>query len=243
MLQPPKKVLLIITKSDIGGAQTHIDSLIKNLSDKYQFVLCTGLVDQSQLKVDGLTGQPHIIPELNNKLFFPAFSKIYQLIKSEQPDLIHTHSAVASFVGRIAGRLAGIKTLYTVHGWHFVPNTVWKRRIFGWLLELFARPLSFGWIVVSAYDLKLGISCHVLNKHRAWVVPNGVERVNSSTNKMPKDGLELVFVGRATFQKNCLEAIEILENCDHRIRLTMYVTSGDHLSALNQRIKNSPGRT
>lgn len=237
-LADQKKILILVTNTEIGGAQNHIYLLSQGLQGRYRFSIYTG---QDGAHLVGLTGnEVSIIPALTRKSFFPALFAIYRLIKSEKPDLIHTHSAVASFVGRIAGRLAGVKTLYTIHGWHFVPNSVWKRRVFGWLLELIVRPFTSAWIAVSEYDLELGVRKGVINQKRAWVVPNGVEDIPVvRTKPLNENGLDLVFVGRASYQKNCLEAIEILKHSPKMVTLTMYVTSGDHLHSLIQAIEDS----
>jgi len=235
-----KKILYIITKAEIGGAQNHIDLLISNLPESYLFVLCCG---SGGPLIENLVGvDVYIIPELNRKSFFPALFALLKLIRSQQPDLIHTHSAIASFIGRIAGRVARVKTLYTVHGWHFVPNSVLQRRVFGWLLELIARPFTDAWITVSQYDKELGVSSRLIDPARTWVIPNGVEDIHQVHAAKQDDRFDLAFVGRASYQKNCLEAVEVLELSDERAYLTMYVTSGDHLDALQQCIHASSAR-
>lgn len=49
-----------------------------------------------------------------------ALYKLYSSLKKEQYLLIHVHTPVASVIGRIAAKLAGIKhVIYTAHGFHF----------------------------------------------------------------------------------------------------------------------------
>ncbi len=233
------KILSFATKAEIGGAQKHICILEEILHERYDIKLYTGVGEPLLEQMNSCSAKHKFVPELNSKTFFPAILAVYKIIKSEKPDLIHTHSAIASFVGRIAGRLAGVKTLYTVHGWHFVPTTVWQRRIFGWLLELIARPFTTAWITVSEYDLELGVKKGVIDRKRAYVVPNGVDELEVVKQQPKAEGLKLVFVGRASFQKNCFEAIEIIKLSPSNVSLTMYVTSGDHLPALNKLIVDS----
>lgn len=234
-----RKLLFVVTNADIGGAQNHINSLIRHMSDSYELVLLAGSDGRLLDEVRDLGVVVRIIPKLQSKLFIPALMSLRREIKSEQPDIIHTHSAIASFVGRIAGRLAGVKTLYTVHGWHFVPNSVWKRRVFGWLLELFARPFTSAWITVSNYDARLGIASGVVDRRRVWSIPNGVSDEPLAFSQDANNGLKLVFIGRASYQKNCLEAIDILTLCRCDVTLDMYVTSGDHLDELRYKIDSS----
>jgi len=233
------KILFVITRADIGGAQNHIELLIKHIPDTYDFVLCSGsdgpLIDV--LNAKGV--KTHIIPNLDSKTFFPAFFAIKKIINKEKPDLIHTHSAIASFIGRIAGWVSGVKTLYTVHGWHFVPNTSLAWRVLGWLLEIIARPCTDAWITVSRFDKELGVSSGVVNRQKTWIVPNGVEDLPLNPKSESEGILKMVFVARASHEKNCIEAIEVLECSDSNVHLTMYVTTDDQLPSLQEKVDSS----
>ncbi|MFO7914959.1 MAG: glycosyltransferase family 4 protein [Candidatus Krumholzibacteriales bacterium] len=49
-----------------------------------------------------------------------SFFRLYSYLKSENFDVVHTHTPVASLIGRLAARLAGIGTVvYTAHGFYF----------------------------------------------------------------------------------------------------------------------------
>ena len=64
---------------------------------------------------------PIIIPELGRELH-PVWDlvtlwKAYRLIRRIKPDVITTHTAKAGFIGRLAGRLAGVPVIvHTFHG-------------------------------------------------------------------------------------------------------------------------------
>lgn len=46
--------------------------------------------------------------------------RLWRLLKERKYELIHTHGPTASFIGRIIGKLAGVKAIiYTAHGFHF----------------------------------------------------------------------------------------------------------------------------
>ena len=108
----------------------------------FHFVLCVGTTGKLVQTFDSLNLKTYKLPSLNKKYFFSSALSVAKILIQEQPDLVHTHSAVASFVGRITAKLLRKKTLYTVHGWHFVPNSVPQRRLLGPILEMIARPLS-----------------------------------------------------------------------------------------------------
>lgn len=49
-----------------------------------------------------------------------SFFRLYSYLKSENFDIVHAHTPVASIIGRLAARLAGIETVvYTAHGFYF----------------------------------------------------------------------------------------------------------------------------
>jgi len=233
-----KKILIIVTRAELGGAQNHIASLVNNLDKELDFVLCTGTEGQLIETFDSLNLKSYVLPSLDKKRFFSSAVSIAKILIQEQPDLVHTHSAVASFVGRITAKLLRKKTLYTVHGWHFVPNSVTKRRLLGPILELIAKPFTDYWITVSRYDKKIGLKKNVIVKNRCSVVENGVADHIPITHKPQINKLNVAFIGRATYQKNCLAAIHIIQQCHPQIHLSIFSANGDHLPELHSVIND-----
>lgn len=250
-MQPQKKILILVTRAELGGAQNHIVSLIKGLNQHYHFILGTGTKGQLNADLDSLGITTYIIPSLDKKQFFRSAIGLANIIIKEQPALVHTHSAVASFIGRIVSKLLRKKTLYTVHGWHFVPNAVPLRRFIGPILELIARPFTDYWITVSQYDKTLGAEKRALVVDKCTVIENGVidtsinNDINSGMNSnselkakrvLTSNSLKVAFIGRATYQKNCLAALNIIDRCDPRVSLTFFSANGDHLPSLRSAI-------
>ena len=62
-----------------------------------------------------------IVPELGRSLNplrdLVTIWKVYRLIRQLKPDVVHTHTAKAGFVGRVAAWLAGVPVIvHTFHG-------------------------------------------------------------------------------------------------------------------------------
>ncbi|MBI3599218.1 MAG: glycosyltransferase [Nitrospinae bacterium] len=111
------KVLRIIARLNIGGPAVHAILLTKWLnSDKFDSLLVTGVIGQNEGDMMYLAETNNIkhiiIKELGREVSWrddiAAFYKILRLIIREKPDIIHTHTAKAGTLGRIAGIIYNI---------------------------------------------------------------------------------------------------------------------------------------
>jgi glycosyltransferase involved in cell wall biosynthesis/O-antigen ligase len=87
-----------------------------------------------------------------------ALWQLVRLIGNRGYRIVHVHTPVASFVGRLAGRLADprVRTIYTAHGFHFFKGAPWHY----WALYYTAERIAARWtdclIVMNGEDLSLG---------------------------------------------------------------------------------------
>ena len=105
------KILRIIARLNIGGPAIHTILLTDGL-DKSRFdsLLVCGNVSKDEADMSYYAAEknvkPYFISELKRELNLfndiVAFKKIFNLIKTEQPDIIHTHTAKAGTLGRLA---------------------------------------------------------------------------------------------------------------------------------------------
>jgi len=116
------KILRIIARLNIGGPARNAVILTEGFPDT---VLVCGEVAGSEGDMMYLARQklikPIIVEELGRELSWKddwkAFWKIYKIIQREKPDIIHTHTAKAGALGRMAGILYGKAVLiHTFHG-------------------------------------------------------------------------------------------------------------------------------
>ena len=116
----------IITRLNIGGPAIHVTLLDEGLEkDRVQSVLVTGRIGKEEgdmsylLSANGRT--PFIIPELKREIH-PLMDavclwKLFQVIRRERPDIVHTHMAKAGALGRLAATLAKVPIrVHTFHG-------------------------------------------------------------------------------------------------------------------------------
>jgi len=128
------KILRIIARLNIGGPAVHAILLTKWLNnDKFDSLLVTGVIGQNEGNMMYLAEtnnvRPIIIKELGREISWEddiiAFYKILRLIIREKPDIIHTHTAKAGTLGRVAGIIYNIiqalrisNKAYLVHTFH-----------------------------------------------------------------------------------------------------------------------------
>jgi glycosyltransferase involved in cell wall biosynthesis len=105
------KILRIIARLNVGGPARHVIWLTEGLqSAGYETLLAAGVVppgedDMSYLATAaGVT--PFIIPEMSREISLKDLLttwKLFRLMVRERPELVHTHTAKAGTVGRVAG--------------------------------------------------------------------------------------------------------------------------------------------
>jgi glycosyltransferase involved in cell wall biosynthesis len=65
----------------------------------------------------------YVVPHLQREIWpiadARALWEIHKLIRRLQPDLIHAHTFKAGFLGRLAGRVLGVPSIFTIHTWLF----------------------------------------------------------------------------------------------------------------------------
>ncbi len=147
------KVLHLITRMILGGAQENTLATVKILSEKseYEVTLATGppigpegsLMEEAERTKAEIVLISELRREINPLLDAISFIKLYILILRGKYDIVHTHSSKAGILGRIAAKLAGTKrVIHTIHGLPFHPyQNRFLNFIYVWL-EKFAALFS-----------------------------------------------------------------------------------------------------
>src|SRR5579872_440846 len=188
-----KRVMYIITRAEHGGAQSHVLDLVRGFRNEFEVSVAVGeegfLTDACRAESVRVHLVPHLEREIRPWSDFRAFFEILHLIRREQPDLIHAHTWKAGFIGRMAGRLCRIPSIYTVHMWHFGPELPSSWRIFGPGLERAASRWSERTITVSQSGSEVGRRYRIIDPARMVAIHNGIEdspeRVHPGGNSVP----------------------------------------------------------
>lgn len=130
MEQKVIKIVRIIARLNVGGPARHVVWLNQALqNDEFKSVLLTGTVPEGEEDMSYFAAQhgvqPQFIPEMSRELSLKdivSLWKVWREIWRVKPDIIHTHTAKAGTVGRVAGffyRWLGwrqVKIIHTYHG-------------------------------------------------------------------------------------------------------------------------------
>jgi len=125
------KILRIIARLNIGGPAIHTALLTQGLDpDRFQSVLVAGKVSAKEGDMSYLADRygikPIIISDLQREISIVndvmCFFRILRIINQEKPDIVHTHTAKAGTIGRIAAFIHNliyggkIRVVHTFHG-------------------------------------------------------------------------------------------------------------------------------
>jgi glycosyltransferase involved in cell wall biosynthesis len=119
-------VLRLFSRLNIGGPSVHVVLLSAGLSERaYETRLVVGqespvegnLLDFARergVRCEAVAGLGREIRPLSD---FRALFGLYRLIRAFRPAIVHTHTAKAGLLGRVAARLAGVPVVvHTYHG-------------------------------------------------------------------------------------------------------------------------------
>jgi len=155
------------------------------------------------------------IPFSRNPLSFQnlrTFFMILHLMKKRKYIMAHMHTPVASFLGRIAAKIAGIPHIvYTVHGFHFHERGSKLKNFIYYYLEKFMGKFTDVLITINTDDYKIACEKNLIPHGRVVYIKGiGVDINKFSLERFDKNLIN-AYKDRLRMSKGNLVVIAIAE--------------------------------
>lgn len=203
----------------IGGLEIYIRNTVSSATTDFEYVLAHGYQDNSK-PLCNKAGEPvreytfHMARPLRLTRDVQSLWELYNIVRSERPDLIHCHSAKGGMLGRLVGWMTGTKTLYTPHAFSFLSTDNLLKRFVYKHLERCAR-LNSELLACSNSERFLGRQivhykpeyCHVWSNS----VPDAAKLIDGVELDNPIQGPYITYIGRPSYQKNTLFLLDVVK--------------------------------
>ena len=260
------KIVHIITRLILGGAQENTLITCKLLAQRgHDVTLITGpalgpegeLFNQAQNQGYRVIVVNRLRRAINPAYDIPAYYEIKKILKQLQPDIVHTHSAKAGILGRLAAyklktQNSKLKIIHTIHGLPFHPyQSQWLNKFYIAVEKYTATKTDFFISVADAMTTQatavgIGKPEHYVTAYSAIEEDDFLEPVSDERKKqfrrkynIPEDAVVLVTIARLFMLKGhdyIFESAKILskqfENC-----VWLFVGDGNLSDTYKQQVK------
>ena len=198
-----RKILFAITRGDTGGAQNHVRDLLEGLGDSFDLTLAVGEEGPLTQCAHKLGVRVYLIPALIRSVSphhdLRALLDLRALIRSTDPDLVHTHSTKAGLLGRIAATLSRVPSIFTAHGWAFEEGVPPLQKLVAIPSEWLAARCCNRIITVCEAGYSLARKYRIASAGKMEVIYNGIP--DAKPRARPAEGSPPVIVMVARFSR------------------------------------------
>jgi glycosyltransferase involved in cell wall biosynthesis len=238
----------VITKLDVGGAQTHVAELALGQVDAgYRIDVVAGSDGPAAARVAAAGIPVRIVPELgaSHGRFTQraALAAVQRTLGEIRPDLVHGHSSNGGFHARLAARRLRLPSVYTAHGWPFQQGAPWRQRIMSFAGEFVGGHVGNAVIVLTEAERDRAVRARVVPRRRLWVVANGISDVPPDLRRASSRGdhpATLVMVARFAPPKLQAELAATLTRLNELPWTLQFVGDGPELEACRAEVDAMP---
>jgi len=168
-----RTILHLSSSSGPGGAETVVASVASGLHpSRYRSLVCLFRDGWLRHHCEQLGLETHIIP-INGMLDFAWLQQFHRLLRDRRVSLIHAHEFGANTYGTLAGRLARVPVVATVHGRGYYADRGHRR------LAYRAVSRAAAMVVVSEEVKRFVVERTGASARRVRVVYNGIRTAGS----------------------------------------------------------------
>ncbi|MDQ2982467.1 MAG: glycosyltransferase family 4 protein [Actinomycetota bacterium] len=239
-MSPRPRLLILITRADLGGAQTYVSLLVPALTETFDVIVAAHGSGGLRAAVDA--GGARFVPLKHvRRAVHPVhdllgLAELVRLCRRERPVIVHANSSKAGVLGRLAASIAKVPVrMFTVHGWAFAAyNGLASRLYLG--ADRLVRPLTTTIVCVAENERQTGIAARTCTAEQTVVIHNGVEVDGRPRSRVDaRTPPELLSVGRFDYPKDFQTLLEALAGVEHPYRARI-VGDGPERDALEATI-------
>ena len=253
--EKPIRVMRIIARMNVGGPAVQISGLMRGINgSEFEHRLYTGFcaVDEADYLDSIATDVKAIrIEGLGRRISFggdvKAFLSLVKAIRDFKPDIIHTHTAKAGFLGRIASLVSFQKSIrvHTFHG-HLLNGYFGSfKRLLVVIAERFLATLTQQLLAVGDKVREDLLEAGIGKRDKFGLMPPGLEigtlppkREAKEFYALDKDRLQCAFIGRVTQIKRPDRFLDVVSEIKKReVNLDFFIAGdGELLEVCRKRI-------
>jgi glycosyltransferase involved in cell wall biosynthesis len=238
------RVVQVVTKLELGGAQLSTLYAASNLNPSlFEVHLIAGpggLLDDEALQLKNVNVKfcSDLSKEVRPIADFQAFQQLQQILKTIQPDIVHTHTYKAGILGRLAASSVNVPTvIHTYHGFgfhRFQGPGMFKLFV---ALEREACRRSHHLIFISRENWKWAEQLELIQKCTASLIRSGIEleplletkrsaAFRKNLGVLPKDKA-VGMIASLKLQKDPLTFVQIADLVTPKNRSAKFLLFGD----------------
>ena len=253
--KPHLKVLHLITRSIVAGAQDNTFLTVERHDrSKYEVHIASnpegGWYERARTAADVAIPLSNMVRNPAPRRDVQVLVELFKLMRRERYDVVHTHTAKAGFLGRLAAKVAGVPVI--LHTYHAFPfdgdyHPLIRKTYVG--MERGVEALTDHIITLSERDRQAGAALGVLDLKRSSAIYTGIdfdrlrpERGRGDVRRLlgvPEHAPLVMQVGRLEYQKAPVRMVEAFSRIRERhpgAHLVM-VGEGDLKGEVEERVR------
>lgn len=224
-------IAFIVTKSEIGGAQTWTNEMMKLVRNDSSVHLITS--EEGWLTEQGNFDNILILPQLKKHFSLTGYFALLKYIKNEKIRVMIASSANAGIYSRMAKLFTRFRCVYVSHGWSCIYNGGTLKLLFIKIEKYLSHLTDVIWCV-SKSDEEKARNVIGIRQNKIITLTNSIPKMKCKENH--ENNRKIVFVGRLTHPKRPeLLADVVRKHPDIQLDV---VGGGDYLEKLRDQFKD-----
>ena len=192
------KILFIITKSEVGGAQKYVKEQMEVVKENALVYLATNMTGWLTEQTDNFASDVLLDSRIESRLSIGFLNRLTGFIKKHGIELVVCNSANGGLYGRLAAARCRIPSVYVSHGWSSVYNggklAFVLNKVEKWLANLGTKV-----VCVSEADYNVAREKIGIDASRLVLLKNCIFPVAQAGNEMSYQGGKLKLLALARF--------------------------------------------